>query len=75
MGIAQYLRLIIRADSGYFVGTLLDLLDAHKQGYLIKVKLKNLVVLMTGQQWTAIAGQPGSMWELPKTYFKNEPII
>jgi hypothetical protein len=55
------MRLIIRADSGYFVGTLLDLLDAHKHGYLIKVKLKNLVVLMTGQQWTAIAGQPG--WE------------
>jgi len=54
-------RLIIRADSGYFVGALLDLLDAHKHGYLIKVKLKNLVVLLTGQQWTAIAGQPD--WE------------
>ena len=26
-------RLIIRADSGYFVGALLDLLDAHKHGY------------------------------------------
>ena len=54
-------RLIIRADSGYFVGTLLDLLDAHKHGYLIKVKFKNLVALLTVQQWTAIAGQPG--WE------------
>jgi len=39
----------------------LDLLDAHKHGYLIKVKLKNLVVLLTRQQWTAIAGQPD--WE------------
>ena len=36
------IRLIIRADSGYFVGALLDLLDTHKHGYLIKVKLKNL---------------------------------
>ena len=54
-------RLIIRADSGYFVGALLNLLDAHKHGYLIKVKLKNLIVLLTEQQWTAIAGQPD--WE------------
>ncbi len=42
-------------------GALLDLLDARKHGYLIKVKLKNLVVLLTGQQWAAIAGQPD--WE------------
>ena len=33
------MRFITRADSGYFFGTLLDLLDAHKHGYLIKVKL------------------------------------
>ena len=31
---------------------------AHKYDYLFKVKLKNLVVLLTRQQWTAIAGQP-----------------
>ena len=53
--------IIVRADSGYFVGALLDLLDAYGHGYLIKVKLKNLVALLTRQQWTAIAGQPG--WE------------
>jgi hypothetical protein len=55
------MRIIVRADSGYFVGALLDLLDAYGHGYLIKVKLKNLVALLTRQQWTAIAGQPG--WE------------
>ena len=54
-------RFIIRADSGYFVGALLDFLDAHKHGYLIKVKLKNLIALLTGQQWTVIADQPH--WE------------
>lgn len=55
------MRIIVRADSGYFVGALLDLLDAYGHGYLIKVKFKNLIALLTRQQWTAIAGQPG--WE------------
>lgn len=55
------MRIIVRADSGYFDGALLDLLDTYGHGYLIKVKLKNLVSLLTQQQWTAIAGQPG--WE------------
>ena len=53
------MRIIVRADSGYFVSALLDLLDAYGHGYLIKVKLKNLIALLTWQQWTAIAGQPG----------------
>jgi hypothetical protein len=56
------MRIIVRADSGYFVGALLDLLDARGHGYLIKVKLKNLVALLTRQQWTAIAGNPPG-WE------------
>ncbi|MGB7816732.1 MAG: IS1380 family transposase, partial [Methylotenera sp.] len=55
------MRIIVRADSGYFVGALLDLLEAYGHGYLIKVKLKNLVSLLTQQQWTAIVGQPD--WE------------
>ena len=55
------IRTIIRADSGYFVGALLDLLDARGHGYLIKVKLKNLVGLLIQQQWSAITGQPD--WE------------
>jgi hypothetical protein len=55
------MRIIVRADSGYFDGALLDLLDSYGHGYLIKVKLKNLVSLLTQQQWTAIAGQPD--WE------------
>jgi hypothetical protein len=55
------MRIIVRADSGYFVGALLDLLDAYGHGYLIKVKLKNLNSLLTQQHWTAISGQPD--WE------------
>ena len=55
------MRIIVRADSGYFDGALLDLLDTYGHGYLIKVKLKNLASLLARQQWTAIAGQPD--WE------------
>jgi len=54
-------RIIFRGDSGYFVGKLLDYLDARGHGYLIKVKLKNLAALLYRQQWTAIKGKPG--WE------------
>ena len=55
------MRIIVRADSGYFVGALLDWLDAQGHGYLIKVKLRNLVGLLSQQHWTAIAGQAD--WE------------
>ena len=54
-------RILFRGDSGYFVGALLDHLDPLGHGYLIKVKLKNLVPLLSGQQWETISGQPG--WE------------
>ena len=43
------------------VGDLLELLDSRGHGYLIKVKLRNLVPLLTAQNWTAIKGQPD--WE------------
>jgi len=54
-------RLIFRGDSGYFVGALLDWLDARGDGYLIKVKLKGLVGLLEAQQWTPVRGH--SDWE------------
>jgi len=49
-------RLIFRGDSGYFVGALLDWLDARGDGYLIKVKLKGLVGLLEAKQWSPVAG-------------------
>ncbi|MDQ7004290.1 MAG: IS1380 family transposase [Ghiorsea sp.] len=55
------MRLVFRGDSGYFVGALLDWLDARGDGYLIKVKLKGLVGLLEIQQWQAVAGHDG--WE------------
>ena len=52
------MRIMVRADSGYFAGALLELLEAYGHGYLIKVKLKNRVGLLTQQHWMVIAGQP-----------------
>ena len=54
-------RILFRGDSGFFVGMLLDFLDQLGHGYLVKVKLKNVVPLLSRQKWQAIAGKPG--WE------------
>lgn len=54
-------RIFFRGDSGYFVGALLDYLDGLGHGYLIKVKMKNLVPLLSRQSWQGIEGKPG--WE------------
>jgi len=40
-----------RADSGFFNGQLFDLLESYSWTYLVKVKLKNLKVLLNKQQW------------------------
>jgi hypothetical protein len=57
----QHHRIIFRGDSGYFVGALLEHLDALGHGYLIKVKLKNLPQLLAQQYWSPIRNQSG--WE------------
>lgn len=54
-------RIFLRADSGFFMGSLLDFLDQLGHGYLIKVKLKNLVPLLASQNWKSISGKPD--WE------------
>lgn len=59
-------RILFRGDSGFFVGGLLDLLDRENHGYLIKVKLKGLVGLLSVQQWEPVPGQPG--WEQCRFY-------
>ncbi len=54
-------RVIFRGDSGFFSGELLDYLESVSAGYLIKVKLKNLMGLLEGQKWEAVEGHAG--WE------------
>jgi hypothetical protein len=57
----DYHRIVFRADSGFFVGALMELLDRLGHGYLIKVKLRNLAQLMARQHWTPVRNRPG--WE------------
>ena len=52
------MRISFQGDSGDFNVNLLELLGTRGHGYLIKVKLKNLIALMIEQTWTAIKGQP-----------------
>ena len=51
--------IFFRADSGFFSGKLLDLLESFSWDYLIKVKLKNLKQLLENQTWTTVKGQKG----------------
>jgi len=45
-------KVFFRADSGFFSGMLLDLLEFFGWDYLVKVKLKNLEKLLQSQAWT-----------------------
>jgi len=47
-------NVFFRADSGFFSGRLLDLLESFGWDYLIKVKLKNLVKLLEQQSWEIV---------------------
>jgi hypothetical protein len=55
----QQMRIVLRGDSGYFVGELLAWLDAKGHGYLIKVKLKGLMALLDQQAWHATPNASG----------------
>jgi hypothetical protein len=48
-----------RADSGFFDGALLEVLEEKKSEYLIKVKMKNLTSLLMSQKWQKVRGKKG----------------
>ena len=54
-----YGRCLPRADSGFFNGALLDVLEEKKSEYLIKVKMKNLASLLMQQKWKKVKGKNG----------------
>ena len=59
--------IFFRADSGFFSGELLDLLDFFGWDYLIKVRLKNLQQLLANQDWQAVPGVP-NVWVCEFSY-------
>lgn len=52
-------KVFFRADSGFFSGELLDLLDAFGWDYLVKVKLKNLKKILEKQIFVPIKNHQG----------------
>lgn len=51
--------ILVRADSGFFNGDLLDLLEEKASQYLIKVKMRNLTTLLMEQSWRKTKNKPG----------------
>lgn len=68
--------IIVRGDSGFFDGKVLSVIESFGHSYLIKVKLRNLKNLLSGQNWQEIVGMPGwfmcefeyqaQNWETPR---------
>jgi hypothetical protein len=52
-------KVFVRADSAFFDGALLDLLQSRSCEYLIKVNLRGLTTLLEKQSWHKIANRPG----------------
>lgn len=52
-------KVFVRADSGFFNGELLDVLEENQSEYLIKVKMKNLARLLMKQDWKKVKGKNG----------------
>ena len=52
-------KVFVRADSGFFSGDFLDLLEKESCEYLIKVKMKNLSSLLMQQSWRKAKNRPG----------------
>lgn len=68
--INKAIKVIVRADSGFFDGSLLDYLETVGWGYLIKVKLKNLNTLLEKQEWKIIDAKRLPGWEQTEFEYK-----
>jgi len=44
-------KVLFMAESGFFSSELFDLLESFSWGYLVKIKLKNLIDLLQAQTW------------------------
>jgi hypothetical protein len=78
-------KVFVRADSAFFDGALLDLLESKGCQYLIKVKLKGLISLLEKQSWRKIKGRPGyesttfeyqcAGWTRPRTFVAVRHLV
>ena len=52
--------LLVRADSGFFSDKLISAIEKKRgMNYLIKVKLKNMIKVLSSQDWQSVPGMPG----------------
>jgi hypothetical protein len=51
-------KIVVRADSAFFNGDLMDYLEEKSSQYMIKVKMKGLVSLLENQKWRKIKSRP-----------------
>ena len=78
-------KVFFRADSGFFSGKLIDLLEKLGWTYLIKVKLKNLKKLLESQQWHVLENNPliaicefeykAKIWQKKRTFRAIRTIV
>jgi hypothetical protein len=52
-------KIVVRADSAFFNGDLMDYLEEKSSQYMIKVKMRGLVSLLENQTWRKIKSRPG----------------
>jgi hypothetical protein len=52
-------KIVVRADSAFFSGDLMDYLEEKSSQYMIKVKMRGLVSLLENQTWRKIKSRPG----------------
>jgi len=52
-------KVFVRADSGFFNGEFIDVLEEKMSEYLIKVKMRNLTKLLMQQKWQKVKNQKG----------------
>ena len=78
-------KIIVRADSAFFQGNLLDYLEEQGASYMIKVKLKGLAKLLGSKKWRKIPRRPGfestefeyrcSGWKNPRRFVAIREVI
>lgn len=52
-------KIVVRADSAFFNGALMDYLEENSSQYMIKVNLKGLESLLENQKWRKLKSRPG----------------